>query len=63
MNDDSGFFPHKRQSMGSLRARPTPSNQPSMPSLNTAVKNDLPPSLDIGKVLQMSLLNEMTTYK
>lgn len=48
--------------MGSLRARPTPSNQPSMPSLNTVVKNDLPPSLDIGKVLQMSLLNEMTTY-
>ncbi|CDS05671.1 hypothetical protein LRAMOSA08199 [Lichtheimia ramosa] len=44
----SGFFPHKRQSMGSLRARPTPSNQPSMPSLNTAVKNDLPPSLDIA---------------
>lgn len=46
----SGFFPHKRQSMGSLRARPAPTNQPSMPCLSAAVKNDPPPSLDIGKV-------------
>ncbi|KAI7887160.1 hypothetical protein K492DRAFT_32023 [Lichtheimia hyalospora FSU 10163] len=44
----SGFFPHKRQSMGSLRARPTPTNQPSMPCLSTAVKDDPPPSLDIA---------------